>query len=273
VERAFAEAGYGVVSNAKNYRMRPDVPLLIPEVNPDHVALINEQDWEDGGFIATNPNCSTIGLVCALRPLVDAFGLDTVQVTTLQALSGAGYPGVSAMDALGNVIPHIGGEEDKLAREPRKLLGTLVDGRVVEADVTVSAQCTRVPVRDGHLSCVSVGLKEPAGLDAVRRAWTEFVSPLDDLDLPSQPDTFLHVDEAEDFPQPRRHVRRGGGMTVSVGRIQPCAVHDVKFVTLVHNTVRGAAGGAVLNAELLARRDYLTRRTSSAAAASLPADA
>ena len=267
VERAFAEAGYPVISNAKNYRMQDDVPLLIPEVNPDHIGLIDEQDWgAEGGFIVTNPNCSTVGLVCALRPLVDAFGVELVQATTLQALSGAGHPGVPSLDALGNVIPYIGGEEDKMATEPRKLLGTFANGQIAPAEITVSAQCNRVPVKDGHTSCVSLKLAQDATPDAVREALRSFESPLAGKGLPSAPETFIHVDDAPDYPQPDRHVNRGNGMTVSAGRIRPCEVLDIKFVTLVHNTVRGAAGGAVLNAELLAQEGYLAPRRAHATA-------
>ena len=268
VERAFAAAGYPVISNAKNYRMAADVPLLIPEVNPDHIGLLDHQD-RGAGFIVTNPNCSTVGLVCALRPLQDAFSVETVQVTTLQALSGAGYPGVSALDALGNVIPYIGGEEDKLATEPKKLLGRLAGDRIEPAALTVSAQCTRVPVRDGHLETISVKLARPATPGDVSDAFEAFVSPLAEMNLPSAPETFIEVCDDERFPQPHRHVQRGGGMTVSVGRIRACEVLDVKFVSLVHNTVRGAAGGAVLNAELLAEQGYLkTREAAPANAAS-----
>lgn len=266
VEQAFAAAGYPVISNAKNYRMQDDVPLLIPEVNPDHIRLIEKQDWGGDGFIVTNPNCSTVGLVCALRPLVDAFGVETVQVTTLQALSGAGHPGVPSLDALGNVVPYIGGEEDKMATEPKKLLGTLKNGRINPADITVSAQCNRVPVKDGHTSCVSLTLAEPASPEAVREALRRFTSPLAGKGLPSAPETFIHVDDAPDAPQPDRHVQRGRGMTVSVGRVRSCEVLDIKFVTLVHNTVRGAAGGAVLNAELLLQEGYLTPRRAQATA-------
>lgn len=266
VEKAFAQADYPVVSNAKNYRMQDDVPLLIPEVNPDHIGLIDTQDWGSDGFIVTNPNCSTVGLVCALRPIADAFGIEAVHVTTLQALSGAGHPGVPSLDALGNVIPYIGGEEDKLATEPRKLLGTLRDGRIEPAAITVSAQCNRVPVKDGHTSCVSLRLKDEAAPEAVAEALRNFRSPLAGKGLPSAPETFVYVDDAPDAPQPDRHVHRGGGMTVSVGRIRPCEVFDIKFVTLVHNTVRGAAGGAILNAELLAQEGYLQPRRTHAAA-------
>jgi len=267
VEQAFAEAGYPVISNAKNYRLHEDVPLLLPEVNPDHTALIDHQDWGSDGFIVTNPNCSTVGLVCGLRPLMDAFEVEAVQVTMLQALSGAGYPGVPALDAVGNVVPYIGGEEDKLATEPRKILGTLQDGQVEPADLPVSAQCTRVPVRDGHLACTSVRFREAVGPDDVRRVLEAFRSPLADQSLPSRPERFIQVLDAPDAPQPQRHVDAGGGMTVSVGRIQDCAVNDVKFVLLSHNTVRGAAGGAILNAELLAQDGRLTPRSADPATA------
>jgi len=267
VERAFAEAGVPVISNAKNYRLHEDVPLLLPEVNPDHMVLIDNQDWGSDGFIVTNPNCSTVGLVCGLRPLMDAFEVDAVQVTMLQALSGAGYPGVPALDAVGNVVPHIGGEEDKLATEPRKILGTLQNGTVEPADLPVSAQCTRVPVRDGHLACTSVRFREDVGPADVRRVLDEFRSPLADRPLPSRPDPFIQVLDAPDAPQPQRHVDAGGGMTVSVGRIQDCAVNDVKFVLLSHNTIRGAAGGAILNAELLAQDGRLTPRSPDPATA------
>jgi aspartate-semialdehyde dehydrogenase len=264
IERAFAEAGTPVISNAKNYRMHEQVPLLIPEVNADHAALVEQQDWGSEGFIVTNPNCSTVGLVCALRPLVDAFGVEAAQVTMLQALSGAGYPGVSALDALGNVIPYIGGEEDKLATEPRKIFGTLDGTTIAPADLTVSAQCNRVPVRNGHLACVSVRLAEAAGPEAVKEAIETYRSPLATSSLPSVPDRFLEVTEAPDAPQPRRHVNAGDGQTVTIGRIQDCPVNHVKFVVLSHNTVRGAAGGAVLNAELLAHKGYLTPTPAAA---------
>lgn len=254
IERAFAEAGVPVVSNAKNYRYHEAVPLLIPEVNPDHLTLIEHQDWGGDGFIVTNPNCSTVGLVCGLQPLMEAFTVEAVQVTMLQALSGAGYPGVPSLDAVGNVVPYIGGEEEKMTKEPRKILGTLQQDHVVPADLTVSAQCTRVPVRNGHLACTSVRFREDVDAEAVRDTLANYESPMADVDLPSAPDPFVQVLDAPDAPQPQRHVQAGDGMTVSVGRIQPCAVNDVKFVLLSHNTVRGAAGGAILNAELLADR-------------------
>jgi len=270
VEQAFAKAGYPVISNAKNYRMHDDVPLLIPEVNPDHIALIENQDWGGDGFIVTNPNCSTVGLVCGLRALMANHEIEAVQVTMLQALSGAGYPGVPSLDAVGNVVPYIGGEEDKMAREPRKILGMLQDRHVEPADLSVSAQCTRVPVRDGHLACTSVRFGEDVGAEAVRDTLRTFESPLADTSLPSAPEPFLQVLDAPDAPQPQRHVDAGGGMTVSVGRIQDCSVNDVKFVLLSHNTVRGAAGGAVLNAELLAERGLLQSMPASTGADPAP---
>lgn len=262
LEKAFAEAGYPVISNARNYRMDPTVPLLIPEVNPDHTALIDKQVWGSGGFIVTNPNCSTVGLVGALRPLYDSFGLEAVQVVTMQALSGAGYPGVSSLDILGNVVPYIGGEEEKMVIEPRKLLGQLTDSGIQDAQFKVSAQCNRVSVLDGHLECVSLKLGKQASVDAVRAAFINFKSPLEELGLPTAPARFIEVFDDQRFPQPRRHSNLGNGMTISVGRIRPCDILDVKFVVLSHNTIRGAAGGAVLNAELLVKQGYLSPASS-----------
>ena len=266
VEADFARRGYAVVSNARNYRLDPTVPLLIPEVNPDHLDLIDRQDWGSDGFVVTNPNCSTVGLVLALKPLHDAFGIDAVHVVTMQALSGAGYPGVPSLDALGNVVPYIGGEEEKMAVETRKLLGTLGADGVAPADVTVSAQCNRVPVENGHLEAVSVRLREPADALAVAEALRSWRSPLADLDLPTSPDRPVLVVDEPTAPQPRTHVNLGGGMTVTVGRIQDCPVLGVKFVVLSHNTVRGAAGGAILNAELLHAKGRIGRSARSAAA-------
>ncbi len=258
-EAAFASAGYAVVSNARNHRMSADVPLLIPEVNPDHLSLIKRQTW-GGGFIVTNPNCSTVGLVSALAPLHRAWGVEAVQVTTLQALSGAGYPGVASLDALGNVVPHIGGEEDKLATEPLKLLGSVGEAGIENAAIVVSAQCNRVPVVEGHTLCVSVRLAgDPSAAD-VADALRNAPNPLRGLGLPTAPAKFVEVVDDPAHPQPRLHVYSGGGMTTTVGRIQPCPNFGVKFVALVHNTIRGAAGGAILNAELLASRGNLGTR-------------
>lgn len=262
-EREFSEAGYPVISNARNYRMHADVPLLIPEINPDHTALIENQPWSGGGFIVTNPNCSTIGLTCALRPLHDAFGVEAVQVTTLQALSGAGHPGISSLDSLGNVLPFIAGEEEKMSTEPLKLLGELVGNRIEHASIKISAQCNRVPVLEGHLECVSLKLRRQANLRDVRRALEEFGSPIAEYDLPSEPMKLLHVYDDESFPQPRRHAFLDGGMGIGIGRLRECEVLEFKFVVLVHNTIRGAAGGAVLNAELLVRQGYLARATEA----------
>lgn len=252
VEADWARRGYAVVSNARNYRMDPTVPLLIPEVNPDHVALVDRQDWgPGGGFVVTNPNCSTVGLVMALKPLHDAFGVEAAHVVTMQALSGAGYPGVASLDALGNVVPYIGGEEQKMATETTKLLGTLTDDGVAFADVTVSAQCHRVPVVDGHLEAVSVRLEGGPSTDDVAAVLRDWRGPLQGRGLPTAPERPLLVVDEDAAPQPRTHVHAGGGMTVTVGRLQDCPVLGVKFVVLSHNTVRGAAGGAILNAELL----------------------
>lgn len=267
LESAFARAGYPVISNARIFRMQDDVPLLIPEINPDHTALIKRQDWGSGGYIVTNPNCSTVGLACALRPLVDAFEVDQVQVVTMQALSGAGYPGVASLDALANVVPYIGGEEEKMASEPKKILGRLANGRVEPASLRVSAQCNRVPVLDGHLECISIKFGGDVEAEEVRRAYLEFRSPIAELDLPSSPEQLFQVFDDPRFPQPRRHAEHGRGMTVSIGRIRRCEVLDVKFIALVHNTVRGAAGGAVLNAELLIKQGYLTHRKVGASVA------
>ncbi len=265
IERDFAAAGYPVVSNARNYRMKDDVPLLIPEVNPDHTKLIERQSWGSSGYIVTNPNCSTVGLVTALRPLVDAFGVEVVQVVTMQALSGAGYPGVASLDALGNVVPYIGGEEEKMQTEPLKLLGKLEDGRVSPASIAISAHCNRVPVLEGHTEAVSVKLGQKVDAADVREVFKNYRSPIADLGLPSAPDPLFEIFDDQRFPQPRRHVELGNGMKVSIGRIRNCPVFDVKFVLLVHNTIRGAAGGAVLNAELLVKQGYLVHRETTVA--------
>ncbi len=267
VEKAFAAAGYPVISNAKNHRMDDDVPLLIPEVNPEHLALIERQNHASNGFIVTNPNCATVGLTVALKPLQDAFGIDAVQVTTMQALSGAGYPGVASLDAVANVIPFIGGEEDKLETEPLRLLAPLVrnngEPAVIPLEIPISAQCNRVPVLEGHMECVSVKLHGSPSMERVRQALADFVWPSEVAALPSAPVRCLDLLEDETAPQPRRDVHRGAGMTVSIGRLRSCPVFDVRFVVLSHNTIRGAAGGAILNAELLASRGLLLHRDRS----------
>ena len=270
-EETAARDGYVVVSNARNHRMAADVPLLVPEVNPDHVALLDQQAF-GAGAIVTNPNCSTVGLVMALRPLHDAFGVKALHVVTMQALSGAGYPGVPSLDILGNVVPFIAGEEDKMAVETRKILGSLAEAGVTDAEIVVSAQCCRVPVIDGHTEAVSVRLGAPATPEDVAACLREWTSPLAGMDLPTAPERPLVVFDDPRFPQPRRHASLGGGMTVSVGRVQACPAitpdgRGAKFVVLSHNTVRGAAGGAILNAELLHAQGRLARRSERAVAA------
>ena len=261
-EEAFARADYPVVSNAKNHRMDPDVPLLIPEVNAAHLAAIPVQQKNRGydrGFIVTNPNCSTAGLVVALRPLADAFGLEKIFAVTLQALSGAGYPGVASLDCNANVIPFISGEEEKMESEPLKLLGDWDGSRFADAALRLSAHCNRVPVVDGHTECVSLSLKKAASLGAVREALRSFEVSEELASLPSALRRPILVLDEEDRPQPRRDVLAGGGMAVVVGRVRPCPLLGVKFTLLSHNLVRGAAGAALLNAELLAARGLLRR--------------
>ena len=250
IEEDFARAGYVVVSNARNHRYDAHVPLLIPEVNPDHLQLLAHQPYGKGKIV-TNPNCSTTGMVVALKPLMDAFGLDAVQVVTMQALSGAGYPGVSSLDAMDNVIPFIGGEEEKMEKEPLKILGSPENGRVKSADFRVSASCNRVPVVDGHLESVAVRFKSKFTLSDVIAALREFTPEIQKYGLPSSPRNTIHYFEQDHLPQPRLQRNLEGGMAVSVGRVRECSVLDVKFTVLSHNTVRGAAGGAILNAELL----------------------
>jgi aspartate-semialdehyde dehydrogenase len=259
IEKAFAEAGHIIVSNSRNYRMEATVPLLIPEVNADHLALLDAQGREQGwkGRIITNPNCATVVLAMALAPLRQ-FGLRTTIVTTLQAISGAGYPGVPSWDILGNIIPHIGGgEEEKIETETRKILGTLSGGRVDFHPVVVSATTTRVPVQNGHSASVSVGLDQQPTPEAIIDAWTSFTGRPQALGLPSAPPRpVVYLSEAN-RPQPILDVNRDGGMTVTVGRLRPCPLFDYKFVALGHNTIRGAAGAAILNAELMHREGLL----------------
>jgi len=260
IEEDLAAAGYFVSSNAKNHRLDPDVPLLIPEVNPDHIQAIDHQQRQRGwgrGFIVTSPNCSVTQLVLALKPLQDRFGLRTVMVTTLQAISGAGYPGLPSWDILGNVIPHIGGEEEKVEAEPRKLLGRLEGHQFQPAPMVISAQCNRVNTVEGHLEAVSVRLGRKAEVDAVVEALRSFAALPQELELPSAPRRPIVVREEVDRPQPRYDRDEQGGMAVVVGRVRECPVLDYKFVVLGHNTVRGAAGGSILNAELLVAKGYL----------------
>jgi aspartate-semialdehyde dehydrogenase len=253
IEADFARAGHIVVSNARNYRMEPTIPLLVPEINADHLALLDAQGAAFGwkGRIVTNPNCAVVVIAMALAPLRQ-FGLRTTMVTTLQAISGAGYPGVASWDILGNIIPHIGGgEEEKIETELNKILGSLSRGLVDAHPVKLSATTTRVPVQNGHTASVSVGLDHSPPPQAIIDAWTSFRGRPQALDLPSAPaQPVVYLTEAN-RPQPILDVNRDGGMTVTVGRLRPCPLFDYKFVALGHNTIRGAAGAAILNAELM----------------------
>ncbi len=253
IEQAFARGGAHVVTNARNHRMDADVPLLIPEINADHLALIDRQRTARGwpGAIITNPNCSTAALALALTPLHQAFGVDKLFLSTMQAVSGAGYPGVPSLDILGNVIPFIGGEEEKIERETRKILGALGDSGVTPADFAVSAHTNRVAVLDGHMETISVGFKRRVSVDDALAALAEFRASPCVAGLPSSPTPPIEVDLRADRPQPRLDLDRGRGMAITVGRVRPCPILDLRMVVLGHNTVRGAAGQAVQIAELL----------------------
>ena len=252
IEEDFAKAGYAVSTNSRNHRMDDDVPLLIPEVNAEHTAIIEQQKkkYNGKGYIVTNPNCSTIGLVLAVAPLHKKFGIKKLMVTTLQALSGAGFPGVPSLDILDNVIPFIGGEEGKMESESLKLLGTLKGGKFVYADIKISASCNRVSVKDGHLECVSIAMDKKPSIDEIILTLKEF-NPLKELNLPFSPPQPIIVKEEENRPQPKYDRDLGKGMSSIVGRIRECPVLDYKFLILSHNTIRGAAGAAILNAEYL----------------------
>jgi len=259
IEPKFADAGCAVVSNSSAFRMQQDVPLVIPEVNGDHLALIEHQAWrkKSGGYIVTNPNCSAIGLVLALHPIHRAFGIEKIFVVTMQAVSGAGYPGVASLDIIGNVIPFISNEEPKMEEESRKLLGTLNSVSIHDAPFVISAHCNRVAVEDGHTESVSIQLKKKASAEDILQVWREYRSEPQKLQLPLAPAEPVIYYEAPDRPQPRFDVDRGAGMTACVGRLRPCSIFDWKFTVLSHNTVRGAAGAAILNAELLKARGLL----------------
>ncbi len=259
-EEAFAAAGYVVCSNASAHRMDPDVPLLIPEVNPQHLSMIPHQrknrGWEKG-YIITNPNCSTIHLVLALKPLHDAFGLRRVVVTTMQALSGAGYPGVPSLDIVDNVIPYIRGEEEKVETEPLKLLGEFDGEKIAFADIAISASTNRVAALDGHLESVFVELERKASLEEFTEVLRGFRAEPQELGLPTAPQHPIVVRDEPDRPQPRLDRMAQRGMASVVGRIRPDPVFDFKFMVLGHNTIRGAAGASILNAELLVAKGYL----------------
>jgi aspartate-semialdehyde dehydrogenase len=258
IEREFAKAGHVIVSNSRNHRMEPDVPLLIPEVNPDHLKIIPHQQRLRGwkGQIATNPNCSTIVLALALAPLKQ-FGIQRVVATTMQAISGAGYPGVASMDINANVIPFIGNEEEKMQQETQKILGDFAGDRLLPLSAKVSAHCNRVPVVDGHTVTVSVEFDRKPSQDEIIRALVNYRSVPQERKLPSAPPQPIIYMEENDRPQPRRDAGRERGMAVFVGRMRECPVLDYKFVALGHNTIRGAAGAAVLNAELMCSEGLL----------------
>ena len=257
-EDDYANRGCAVISNSKNHRMESDVPLLIPEVNADHLGAIEVQRKRRPGYIVTNPNCSVVGLAMALAPLERTFGLEAVQVTTMQAISGAGYAGVASYAILDNVIPYIGGsEEEKIETEPRKILGAWRNDRFAEAPMTISAQVNRVPTIDGHLMTVSAKLRSSAEIREVREAIESFAGEPQQLGLPTAPKRPIHFLDALDRPQPRLDRDRENGMAVSVGRLRHCPILDIRFVALVHNTIRGAAGAAILNAELLKAKGML----------------
>jgi aspartate-semialdehyde dehydrogenase len=259
IEPRFAHAGCAVVSNSSALRMQEDVPLVIPEVNAGHIKLIDIQGWrkKSGGYVVTNPNCSAIGLVLALAPIHQRFGLDTVMAVTMQAISGAGYPGVASLDILGNVIPFIKNEEEKMEEETKKLLGQVNGSKVIPGAFAMSAQCNRVAVEDGHTESISIRLKKKAKPEEIIESWKAYRAEPQELKLPSAPERPVVYLEANDRPQPRFDIDMGAGMTTVVGRLRPCSVLDWKFTVLSHNTIRGAAGAALLNAELLKAKGYL----------------
>jgi aspartate-semialdehyde dehydrogenase len=260
-EAAFARAGRAVLSNAKNYRMEPDVPLVIAEVNPDHLEVLDAQRKNRGwkGAIVTNGNCAAIAAVLPLAPLHEAFGVKRVFIATMQAVSGAGYPGVASLDILGNVIPFIKDEEPKLEAEVRKFLGRRTDTRIEDAAIGVSSHTNRVPVEHGHTVVMSVELERRADIAEVETALAGWRGASDACGLPSSPERTLILTEQPDRPQPRRDVDAGNGMSVTVGRIRPDPLFDVRLVALGHNIIRGAAGASVLNAELMAATGRIGR--------------
>lgn len=270
IEADFAAAGHVVCSNARNHRYDADVPLLIPEVNPDHLALIDIQKRNRGwsGYITTNPNCSTTHMVSALHPLHVRFGLKKLFVVTMQAVSGAGYPGVSSMDIMDNVVPYIGGEEEKMEqKEPQKLLGVFDGAAIHYADFVVSAHCNRVPVRNGHLIAISAEFETRPAQEEILAAWRDYRPLAQRLKLPSAPQPAILYDERNDRPQPRLDRLAGSvpGMATVVGRLRPDPIFHYKFLALGHNTIRGAAGGSLLNAELLVAQGYLGIEAQAAA--------
>ncbi len=262
IEPLFAEAGAAVCTNAGAFRQDPLTPILLPEVNPEHTALIDAQRkaYRRQGFIVTNPNCTSTGMTVALKALQKNFGLQRVFAVSMQAISGAGYPGVPSLNILGNVIPHIAGEEEKVAWEPRKILGSVQNGTLTLADIGFSVHTNRVPVIDGHTVALTVDLADPpADLSLVRAALAGYQAPMQARSLPSAPQPVICVRDEADRPQPRMDIMTGKGMTTSVGRIRSDALFDLRMLVVSHNTIRGAAGGSIYNAELLVEQGYITR--------------
>jgi aspartate-semialdehyde dehydrogenase len=258
-EERLATAGHVVCSNASSHRMAPDVPLLVPEVNPEHLDMLHTQRTRRGwqGALVTNPNCTTIPAAMVFRPLHDAFGLSKILLVSMQALSGAGYPGVASYDAVDNVVPFIGGEEGKVESESNKILGTLHEGAVTPAPFAMSAHCNRVPVLEGHMECLSLALERSTSPEEIAAVLRDFRGLPQELDLPSAPPQPIIVRDEPDRPQPRRDRDAGNGMAAVVGRIRACPILDYKLVVLGHNTIRGAAGAAILNAELMLAQGYI----------------
>jgi len=257
IESSFAKEGYYVISNARNHRFDDDVPLMIPEINYEHLELLNSQNYKGG--IVTNPNCSTIGMALALKPLYDNFGLEAVNVVTLQAVSGAGYPGLPSLDIIDNVVPFIGGEEKKMETEPLKILGKLGSNKIDFANIKFSAQCNRVGVIDGHTECVQVKLGKKPSAEEIIEVWKSYKSLPQELNLPSAPVNPIVYLYDEKYPQPKIHRNIEKGMAASIGRLRECSLFDYKFVVLSHNTIRGAAGGTILIAELMKAKGYLDK--------------
>ncbi|EMO74930.1 aspartate-semialdehyde dehydrogenase [Leptospira kirschneri str. 200801925] len=252
VEKNYANAGIHIISNSKNHRMDPTVPILSAEVNSSHLEVLTSQKTK--GKIITNSNCTIMGVTISLKPLLDRFGIESVMLFSMQAISGAGYPGVPTMDILGNVIPHIGGEEEKAEIEPLKCLGKVENGKILHADFSISAHCNRVPVFDGHTVCVSVQFKKKPSREEIISSWKEFSGEPQTLGLPLAPNPVIFYREEDDRPQPRLDLDTGKGMTTVIGRLRPDPIFDWKYVVLSHNTIRGAAGAALLNAELLYKK-------------------
>lgn len=256
IEERFARNSYLVISNSRNHRMDADVPLLIPEINSNHLELVKTQRFGKG-MIVTNPNCSVIGIATALKPLLDQWGIENAHVVTMQALSGAGYPGIPSFDILDNVIPFIAGEEEKVETEPLKILGSLIKGKIQPCQMQISAQCNRVAVMDGHMACISVKLRHPASANEMIHAWQNFSGEPQILNLPMAPKAPIVYLADEKHPQPKLHRNLDKGMAVSIGRLRKCPLFDWKFAILSHNTIRGAAGCAILNAELMIEKGYI----------------